>query len=201
MYENAEEVLLSIVAIVDKCPDQYKEKCFEVLLKGYVSIETEVMLGHSPKTGGSTAKPTVGTQSNTSILVPPTILPRLQTTAKRLNISSQQVESLFDFTKDPFGFHALAIPGEGKADLARKAALLVAFKSYLTSGMWIADWKEVQSMSIDQNCYDRKNHATFLRSGSSLFKTIEAGRNLELTSDGVKEAEKLVITIATGGRE
>ncbi len=197
MYDNAEEVLNSILTIVDKCPDPFKEKCFEVLLKGYVDAQ----LGASaPAKSNQTQPQRRGDPELPSTLVPATILPRLQTAAKRLGLSVTELESLFDFTKDPFGFHAIAVPGENKADTARKVAMAIAFKTYLSTGSWIADWKEVQAMSVDQNCYDRKNHAYFLRSGGNFFKSVEAGRNLELTSDGIKEAEKLIGALAKDGQ-
>jgi hypothetical protein len=124
---------------------------------------------------------------------------RFQAAAKRLGIELAQLESLFDFTKDPFTFHAYTVPARNKAEKTRRVALLIAAKSYLSLGTWIADWEEVKAACIDQNCYVRNNHQIYLRSTDnsvSFFKSIATGQNIELTSDGIIEAERLLGTLA-----
>ena len=81
-------------------------------------------------------------------------------------------------------------------------ALLAASRSYLATGSWIADWQEVKSLCVDQNCYDRANYVVNLKKGSgSWFKGVEPGKAVELSSGGVKEAEKLLKSLADGSSE
>src|SRR5450759_2180852 len=82
MYENAEEVIARILIIVEKCPDALKEKCFEVLLRGYVEKEllaTGTISAQNKQPKGSEVSD-VGTS------VPEAVLQRFQATAKRLSI-------------------------------------------------------------------------------------------------------------------
>ena len=195
MYENAEEAIARILAIVEKCPDNLKEKCFEVLLRGYVERELSEPSGRSP----DTAPQPPGAKSREETLgIPEAVLQRFRTTAKRLSIDLAALAGLFDFGNDPFTFHALGATGKTRAEKTRRVALLVAAKSYLATGNWIADWQEVKAECVNQNCYDPTNQAVNLQAGEGgvWFKSVENGKNIELTVEGVKEAEKLLAQLS-----
>jgi hypothetical protein len=194
MYENAEEVIARILIIVEKCPDALKEKCFEVLLRGYVEKEllaTGTISAQNKQPKGSEV-------SDVGASVPEAVLQRFQATAKRLSIDLASLAGLFDFGNDPFTFHALVVDGKGNADKTRKVALLIAAKTYLATGYWIADWQEVKAECVNQSCYDQTNLKHFLEKGVGVawFKSIEVGKNIELSAEGVKEAQRLLATQA-----
>jgi hypothetical protein len=108
------------------------------------------------------------------------------------------LEGLFDFSADPMDFHALHVTGKGAADKTRKVAMLVAARSYLTSGTWVADWQEVKAQCVNQSCYDRGNFGTYLKTGQgAVFAKIEVGQRVELNAAGIKEAEALLATMAS----
>ena len=195
MYENAEEVVARIFVIVEKCPDSLKEKCFEVLLRGYVEKELAAFAGRQIVSPPPTPRVT---DMSGDIAIPEAVLARFRTTAKRLSVDLGSLAGLFDFGNDPFTFHALAVPGKRNADKTRKVALIVAAKSYLATGNWVADWQEVKSECVNQNCYDANNQSVNLQSGEGeiWFKSIEVGKNIELSAEGIKEAEKLLTTLA-----
>lgn len=122
--------------------------------------------------------------------------------AKRLGVALQKLEALFDFSVDPFGLHAVTVPGKNSAEKTRNVALLAASRSYLATGSWVADWQELKSLCVDQNCYDSANHAGNLKKGSGLrFKAVDPGKPVELSSGGIKEAEKLLKTLCEGSSE
>jgi len=196
VYKNGEAALDRIMELVTKCPKELQEKCFEILLSGYVQLEVAAISPHpqgEKKQQEEVQQETPGQESH----VPPTILPRFKNTAKRLGVTPENLESLFDFSIDPFTLHALNLPGKKKADKTRNAALLAASRSYLGTGSWAADWKEVKSLCVDHNCYDAPNHTVNLKKGASkLFKSVEPGKAIELSSGGVKEAEKLLKSLS-----
>jgi hypothetical protein len=196
MYENAEEAIARILTLVEKCPDGLKEKCFEVLLRGYVETE----LSKSVK-ATVPAPPPGKAVVDGDVVIPEAVLPRFKVTAKRLAVDLAALASLFDFGNDPFTFYALVIPGKNKAEKTRRAALLIGAKAYLTTGNWIADWQEVKAECINQNCYDANNQAVNLQSGDGAvwFKSVETGKNIEFTTDGIKEAEKLLVELSQTG--
>lgn len=196
MYSNAEETIKAILSLVELCPDQLKEKCFEVLLTGYVDSEVRKTV---PQLGTPPPPPGQAPPAPPALSIPTTILPRFHTMAKRIASDVQSLESIFDFNNDPFTFHPFQIPGGSKAEKTRNVALAIAARTYLATGSWTADWKEVKATCVDQNCYDRPNHVTYLRQGvSSLFKSIESEKTIELTSGGMQEAEKTLGLLAKG---
>ncbi len=195
MYENAEEVIARILTIVAKCPDNLKEKCFEVLLRGYV--ETEISIP-ARRTANETSVLTEREDTSIEAAIPEAVRQRFKSTAKRLSVSLPKLAGLFDFGNDPFTFHALVVPGMNNADKTRKVALLVAAKTYLATGNWIADWQEVKAECINQNCYVSTNQSVNLQAGEGKvwFKSVEVGKNIELSAEGQKEAQKLLTLIA-----
>jgi hypothetical protein len=194
MYENGSNELDRILGLVEKCPKDLQAKCFELLLSGYVQAQIASLQPRSASGQEKTLKNDSGSSSEQTLShVPATVLPRFKTFAKRVSIPLEKLEALFDFSVDPFVFNAISVPGEKKADKTRRAALLVAGRSYFANGSWTADWAEVKAFAVDQNCYDTSNHATFLKQGAgSLFKAVESGKAIELASEGIKEAEKLI---------
>jgi len=200
MYKNGENALDRILQLVSKCPKEHQEKCFQILLSGYVELE---LAGVKPVTAMTPHQPTQQTPSPASASeIPATVLPRFKNTAKRLGVPVEKLEALFDFSVDPFVLHPVSLPGKNNAEKARNVALLAACRSYFVSGSWSADWQEVKSLCVDYNCYDSANHAVNLKKGAnSVFKIVDSGKAIELSSDGIKEAEKILKGLAGEGGE
>jgi hypothetical protein len=196
MYESGQTALVHILELVAKCPKEFQEKCFELLLSGYVQREVGTAMPRPPADKIQQVWQNQQQDPPADSHVPAAVLPRFKNTAKRLGISTEKLESLFDFSVDPFALHAVTIPGKNNAARARQVALLAASRSYLAAGSWSADWQEVKSLCIDHNCYDAANHAVNLKNlkkgATALFKGVEPGKPIELSSSGVKEAEKLL---------
>ncbi len=196
MYKNGETALNRILELVAKCPKELQEKCFEVLISGYVQLEVG---GVKPQAPIGQIQQDEQTQRQTppdNPLVPPAVLSRFKNTAKRLSVAVEKLEALFDFSVDPFAIHALTLPGKNNAEKTRQVALLAASRSYLALGTWTADWQEVKSMCVDHSCYDGNHVANLKKGEGNVFKSIESKKTIELSSGGVKEAEKLIKILA-----
>lgn len=200
MYKNGESAIERILSLVGKCPKELQEKCFEVLLKGYVQIE----VGPPAGAHGQEFQSSVNQENNTQkppseTNIPPAILHRFKNAAKRIGIDLERLDALFDFSVDPFSLHAISVPGNNSGERTRNVALLAAARSYLASGSWAADRQEVKALCVDQNCYDQTNFSTILKRGEgTIFKNVETGKPIELSNEGVKEAEKLLKSLAEG---
>ncbi len=48
MYKNGEVALDRILELIGKCPKELQEKCFEVLLSGYVQLEVGMTKPQTP---------------------------------------------------------------------------------------------------------------------------------------------------------
>jgi hypothetical protein len=188
MYEDGAKQLEAILALVKQCPEPLQEKCFTILLEGYVNSEQGRVVAPPPP---ATPAPASGVETVTAASLPQEVRGRIAALAKRLNVDPVKVEDQFDFTADPFVYHPMEAPGDNNADRTRNVTLLVAVRTYLATGSWTADWSEVKARCIDLNCYDGPNHATFLkRAKGTLFKTVEVGKTIELSGPGRTAAEK-----------
>mgnify|MGYP000689218587 CR=1 FL=1 len=193
MYKNGEAALERILVLVAKCPKELQETCFEALLSGYVQMELGTVKPHKEE---ETKVQSAKTEQHTLVAesqIPQAVVIRLKNTAKRIDVPAKKLESLFNFDVDPFTLHAVTLPGKKNADKARNVALVAAARSYFATGSWSADWQEVKSLSVDHSCYDVANHLANLKQGTgSLFRKVESQKPIELSSGGIKEAEKLL---------
>lgn len=169
--------------------------CFEVLLSGYVQMEVGVAAAASAQ---AQQQPAVQHEPG----IPQAVLSRFKFAAERMDVDLEKLEALFDFNIHPFSLHAVSVPGKNNAEKTRNVALLAAAHSYLATGEWSADWQEIKSLCIDQNCYDLTAYSITLKKGvGMLFKNVEAGRPIELSSAGIKEAENLLKVLTEGSPE
>ncbi len=194
LYPDAEKHLGEILKIVESCPEDYKSKCFEILLQGYVTFQIGATTGVERR---RETKREESDETSKETQIPTEILQRFRTFAKRLEVSPDKLELIFDFTTDPFIYQPFTPPGGSAAEKVRSIALVLAAKTYLTTGNWSADWKEVKSLCVDHSCYISKNHVTSLQKGKpALFKTVEAGQAIVLSPDGIKQAEAIIKALA-----
>lgn len=194
MYEDGKEQLKAIITLTAQCPQELKEKCFEILLQGYVDSKLGKHKFDKPHGSSGVPLDEALPEDQESGNIPENVAPRMKTMAKRLKISIAKFSELFDFTVDPFTFHAFEVPGKNKAEKTRNVALLGATKSYLISGQWRGDWAEVKAMCVNQNCYDRANMNTNLTHDN--FKTVNSDSGITLSTSGTKAAEKLIAKLA-----
>ncbi len=200
MYEQAQPELDRILTLVKSCPEELQAKGFELLLHGYVEsqlhrrpVET-VKETHNGKSGPA---PDESEDGADGVVVPAAIRTRFKSLATRSKVTPEQLADLFDFNTDPFTFASVTVEGRNYYEKARKVALLVAAKSYLTTGRWVADWEEIKALCIDNSCYDAGNFAKAMREATGmLFKTVNVPTSVELNSLGTTEAHTLVGQLA-----
>jgi hypothetical protein len=200
MYKTGEAAIDRVLQLVAKCPKELQEKCFEILLSGYVQFEVDQAkprLSPDPQKTQQTQQQQ-GPPAESSI--PSAALSRFRNMAGRLGVTVDRLEKLFDFSVDPFALQAIRLPGKTSAEKTREVALLAASRSYLAAGTWSADWQELKSLCVDHNCYNVANHTVYLRRGveEALFKGVESGKAIELSAGGVRKAEQLLKGLAEG---
>jgi len=186
MFDDIHDEIGNILKVVEECPEQYRIKCFEILLNGYVEMKLQTY----------SKKPQLldkGLQKPDDLQLPSEIIQRIKSMASRIGIESKGISALFDFTIDPFVLQPINIPGDNNAERVRNVVLASAVKSYLLTGAWVADWKEVKSQCINQSCYDSTNHSKNISAGlGTTFKDIVVGSTIELSTAGIKSAEQLI---------
>jgi hypothetical protein len=196
MYENAKEQIEAICKLVDECPEPYRAKAFEILLRGYVENLHAPRTSPAPPGPGALAAPRQADSAWTTG-VPQEVQPRLAAMAQRRKVPPEKLAGLFDFSSDPFTFAPVHVVGKSTKDRMRNVALLVGARAFLATGRWVADWAEIKAMCTHQNCYDLPNFAATLKKekGETL-KSINPGSNVELSARGTDQAEQLLASLA-----
>lgn len=197
MYEDADAELQRIVKLTETCPETLRPKAFEILLQGYVDSLKPRQPVQPPAKDEKPAPPATSVQ-DWSVGIPSEVSPRLKTMAKRRGVPPERLASLFDFSVEPFIFAPFHLPGASKNDRAKKVALLVAGRSFLATGQWVADWAEVKAMCVHQDCYDQANFSATLKAAKGeIFKSVDVGNNIELAAKGTGDAETLLASLAS----
>jgi hypothetical protein len=197
VFENAEPEIQRIVTLTQGCPERFRDKCFELLLGAYITSVSAPPPSPTPpvRKQEDPVPPANGTPLTS---VPESIRVRFLNLAKRLKVSDTKAADLFDFSLDPFTYHALDIPGASKGERMRNVALFLAVKSYLSTGAWTADWKEFRADCINHDCWDQGNSTKYMK--NEWFKVASSGANITLSASGTKAAESL-FSKAAGGEE
>jgi hypothetical protein len=197
VFENAEPEIQRIVALTQSCPERFQDKCFELLLGAYI---TSVSAPPPPPAPHVRNPEPPGTSANGAqpLALPEVIRTRFLNLTKRLRVSDTKAADLFDFSLDPFTYHALDIPGTSKGERMRNVALFLAVKAYLSTGAWTADWKEFRADCINHDCWDPNNATKNMN--HEWFKVASSTANVTLSPAGTKAAEALFARTA-GGEE
>ncbi|MEM9360714.1 MAG: hypothetical protein AAGB04_31450 [Pseudomonadota bacterium] len=205
MYEIADDELLRIAKLAESCPELYREKAFEILLQGYVTslvsphVAAAPAVPPDPIPQGDLPPIASSTDDSWREGIPQEVLPRFQSMAMRLKVAPSGLADVFDFTMDPFTFAAVNVEGKSKTERVLRVAVLVAARSYLATGRWIADWAEVKAMCTHQNCYDVNNFSSTLnRAAGDWFKKVSSGASVQPSATGQKEAEAVLAKLAGG---
>jgi hypothetical protein len=198
MYENLDEELQRVLKLVESCPEALRPKAFEILLQGLVDG-----MKPQPSVPSNAKQPKMGeglsskSDHDWTTGIPMDVLPRLKAMAKRRGVQPEQLAGLFDFSSDPFTFAPVHIKGTGAYDRTKKAALLVACRSFLATGKWVGDWAEVKAMCAHQNCYDPGNFSsTMKKAKGDILKDVDVGTSVELSATGTEQAETLLAGLA-----
>ena len=95
MYEDGAKQLEVILELVKKCPEPLQEKCFTILLQGYVDAE-RFQLATPPAPGVISSPVARGEPASAQpeSSVPPAVGSRFAALAKRLAVEQDQVEQL-----------------------------------------------------------------------------------------------------------
>jgi len=118
--------------------------------------------------------------------------------AKRRSVAPERLAALLDFSGDPFSFGPFHVPGESQKERTRRVTLLVAARSFLATGRWVADWAEIKAMCTHQNCYNQPNFSATLKEGKGdIFKSVNGGASVDLSANGTDAAERLLAGLAT----
>lgn len=193
-FEKLKVPIQNIIAFTDTITEQYRVKCFEVLLNFYLHnniinlpAATEVVTSPKPKAEVSVAS-----------RVASTIPFALRGFLKENNISEDVVKQLF-LIEDGQAIATYKIKEQKKATVQIQLALLSAFKNALVdpSTMFEFSVEEVRNLCKDNEKYDGDNFTANFRNRSNLFKDFKVDEDkLKLSTEGKAELVKTIATVS-----
>lgn len=203
-YDQLKLEVSEIVAISKDVPEEFRAKCFEMLLQHLLkaaspperdkvaSVEEKQQEKRSESDSSKD-----GTKDPKQKLSLPGIVKAFM---RRNDVSDDDLSSVIMIEEGEF--HFIKEPTHKK--LARgqnEWALLISLKNALTGNALVVDPEDVRSMVQDKGFYDQRNFATNFKSGkyASYYKgTMEPqGAAQGLTADGEAALATLVKTLAS----
>lgn len=194
IYENLKKEVNEIAEIAGKVPEQFREKCFEILLTHLLNSlphPAKAAAAHPNNPSPGTGTPTQTPQQGNSLTLPAS----LKAFMRRTGITQAEIEAVvmledgeFHFIKEPS--HSNVSKGQNEW------ALLLALKNGVLSGNLSVDAEAVRSIVQEKGFYDRANFAANFKSAkyASWFKeALEAqGPSINLSAEGEKVLAALI---------
>jgi len=176
-YKKLESEIKNIIDLVEKIPEKYKEKTFEILLNR--------LLEEKPENGTpDDVKP-----ASSSIVIPIEVKGLL----KKNNIPEKSLEKIF-FIENKQVVPIYELPTDKKATSQIQLALLLALENSLNekSGKLEFSLENVRQGCKDRKCYDPRNFMKNFNDKKTLFGSFEDSENISLVKDGRDELAKTI---------
>jgi hypothetical protein len=174
MFEKIRETLNEVTEIANKCPEEFRLKCFEILLDALVKAEFST----TTPTASITAKPTE-------------IQPSFFT---QYEISVAEWERVFHFDGKSYSIIVKDLKEKATAKKQVKLALLLGVKSLLETGEPTISKGELVDICKTYSAYDASNFAVHMKKQRDLF--IFGKDTWSLTVPGQQKAAEIMKELA-----
>jgi hypothetical protein len=197
-YEKLKSEIQEISNIAQNVPEQFRDKCFEILLKNLLEPVKDT------GTKGSADKTTEAEKDNTEESkkkdnaegIP--INAQLRVFMRKYNITEPQLNSIAHYEDGKVFFIE-----EPKNTAVTKGqiewALLLAFKNAILSKDFIVDPEDLRSICQEKGYYDAPNFAATLKRNSNMFKEalVPQGKASSLSDEGYTALSDLIKKLLT----
>jgi hypothetical protein len=182
MSAITEDELKEIVGLANSVPEEYRQKCFELLLSRYLQ-------GTLPAAPPPALSAPVSVPQPTSKLFTMPIDVRAFLT--QYGLTEDILRRVYHIEGNEVRpIYALKTTKKGTAQVEH--ALLMALESALLTGQFQVEPEELRQRCVDQKCYDKSNFAQHLRNNAKYFKGINLEEPLVLSPDGKAELAEVL---------
>lgn len=177
MFDKIKEHLSEIISIAGKCPEQYQEKCFEILLSALVRVE---------------APPIRVAEGMPRTVVEERGMPKADFFS-RYGITEEEWSRSFDFDGNSWSIIA-KLKAKERSTKQIQLALLLGIKSILEGTDPIIARASLVELCKYYATYDSPNFAKHMKKQKNLFST--RGKDWALTKPGQEEAAEVIKELA-----
>jgi len=179
-YKKLESELKNITNLVEKVPEKFKEKTYEMLLKKLLNEQDGEV-----ETKGETT-------TSSSIVIPVEVKGLL----KKHSILEKDLEKIFFIEKNQV-VPIYELPTDRKATSQTHLSLLIALENSLNEkdGKLEFSVENVRQGCRDRKCYDSKNFNSNFKKNSGNFGTFDDPEHVSLSKDGKDELAKTILEL------
>lgn len=175
------EQLKEIVDLANSVPDEFKQKCFELLLAHSLAGRT---IKEEPIQKPPAPVPATSPK-------PPVLPIDVRAFFSQYNIDQSKLAKLF-FIEGSEIRPLYHIKTTVKANAQVQLALLMTLEQALNDGQFSVQIESLRTRCDELKMYDSVNFMTILKKNSSLFKAVDKSQPLVLSSDGKSELADLI---------
>jgi hypothetical protein len=193
------EQIKEISDIAANVPEEFRQKCFELLMSHLLGTSNLPAAAAALATGWNSAPPMLTSALGYSGAPPMTAL--LAAFMKKLGLSNEQFSRVVGYMHGKVVFYRE--PASDKAAQAQiEWALLLALKHAIVNGAFSIDAEEVRLVCQEKGVFDRRSFYTVFRRHSEFFRSPPEpnGRAQPLSSKGLAALGALIKKLAEGGR-
>jgi hypothetical protein len=194
-FESLKERIQEIIAIASSVPEEFRQKCFELLMTHALTAAGGPLpsLPHPAGSGVSFPLP----MASMSYTGAPPMTSLLAAFVKKIGLTSEQFHRVVGYSHGAVIFYRE--PESAKsAQTQLEWSLLLALKNAIVNGSFAVDAEEVRLTCQEKGIFDRRSfHSNFRRHADHFRSAPEpAGKPQPLSSKGIAALGALVRTLA-----
>jgi hypothetical protein len=179
------EQLKQITELTNGVPQEYKAKCFELLL-------AHALQTLNIPNGGVISKQSATPPAAPALNPKPFLLPiDVKAFLSQYKLNEAKLWKLF-FVDGADVRSIYQLKTTKKATIQIHYALLMALENALSKGDFQVDIEALRTKCVEQKSYDKINFMTTLKSNQKLFKSVEKEQPLILSPDGKSDLADLI---------
>jgi hypothetical protein len=214
VYQSLKEEIKEIIEIVDQCPEELQQKCFELLLNNYL-----VSIGKSTSGADSKTAPIKIDDASINMTktenIPPNgeIVPVEEITIKDFhvkmqrflqtnNISTKEINNLYYKENSQLMPLYESLNSTNMSECQIRLALLSAFENAFGDGNGDMSFncEEIRSRCQTMKCYNSANFSTYFKANINLWENwpekYDKNAEIFLSVEGKKELAKVIIELS-----
>ncbi len=178
MIKITQEELKKIIDLTKTVPEEYRQKCFELLL----SNALKSLSPPEPDVTPETIKDTKKLKTAPQFVLPIDVKAFLS----QYGLDESLIWKLFIVEgTDIRPIYKLSVHKKATAQIQH--TLMMALETAITTGQFQVDVESIRTRCEEQKCYDAPNFMKIIRNNESLFKSIEKDQPLTLSPEGKAE--------------
>jgi len=183
----SESELKRIVDLAKSVPEEFRQKCFELLLDHALQTREGKPI-ESKKADTPPAKPAPEEKGKFQIPID------VRAFLTQYGLDQSLLWKLFHAEGTEVR-PIYTLKSHKKARAQIEHALMMCLESAMRSGKFVVSLDDLRARCTDHKCYDAPNFMRNLKAWTKLFKKVETDQPLVLTADGKSELAELIETL------